>query len=48
MNARSEITDGIPNCRHFVKGIYPKKWTDRLIARIPDCRHIEKGKAPKK
>ena len=48
MNARPEIMEGIPNRRHFVKGINPKKWTDRLIACLPDCRHIEKGKVPEK
>ena len=48
MNARPEITEGIPNRRHFVKGINPKKWTDRLIACLPDCRHIEKGRVPEK
>ena len=44
MNARPEITDGIPNRRHFVKGINPKKRTDRLIVCLPDCGHIVKGK----
>lgn len=48
MNARPEITDGIPNRRRFVKGIDPKKWTDRLIASLPDCRHVEKGTEPEK
>lgn len=48
MNARPEITDGIPNRRHFEKGRCPRKWTHRLIVCIPDCGHMEKGKAPKK
>ena len=48
MNARPEITKGIPNRRHFIKGINPKKWTDRIIASLPDCGHIEKGETPEK
>jgi hypothetical protein len=48
MSARSEITNGIPNCRHFVKRKNPKKWTDRLIACLPDCGQIEKGEVPEK
>ena len=48
MNARPEITDGIPNRRHFIKGINPKKWTDRLTVSLPDCGQIEKEEGPEK
>ena len=57
MNVRPEITDGIPNRRHFVKGINPKKWTDRLIAyqtvdsqkrgKYLKSRHTKKEEIPK-
>jgi len=48
MIARPEITNGIPNYRHLIKGIDPKKWTYRLIACLPGCGHIEKGEIPEK
>jgi len=48
MTARPEITDGIPNRKHFIKGMDPKKWTYRLVACVPDCRHIERGREPEK
>lgn len=47
MIARSEITNGIPNCGHFEKRRYPKKWTDWFFAYELDCGHVEKGGAPK-
>ena len=42
MIARSEITDGIPNRRHFAKRKYPKKWTHKFIVCQSDCGHKAK------
>lgn len=48
MIARSEITDRIPNRRHFAKRKYPKKWTHGSIVCQPDCGHMAKGNDPGK
>lgn len=48
MIARSEITDGIPNRRHFAKRKYPKKWTHKFIVCQSDCGHKAEGNDPGK